>query len=445
VAGLLLVWLVSGCAALTNPLANGLPVDSVAPEILGQSRQEEQPIPFTLLRQPPPPAYLLAPGDILAVYVEGVLGERNVPPPAQTTTRPELPPAVGYPITVDLDGTITLPLIGPLRVEGKTIPEARELIREAYISKEILKRGAERILVSMQKPRSHQVLVVREDSGGTVPTSEISGPGIQIGGTSAAIVGNLKRGTGATLFLPAYENDVLNALTRTGGLPGLEAKNEVIIYRGDPRGRQGWPTVMPGQLIKEAAGYARPVGPEVGPDGGQIVRIPLRLRPGEPIPFRPEDVILQSGDIVYIPARDAELYYTGGLIPPGEFVLPRDHDLDVVEAVSRTRGPLFNGGVNQSNISGQIFSPGIGFPSPSLLSVIRSVPGKGKVVLRVDLNRAVWDSSQRILVQPGDMLILQETVGEAVTRYFTQQFRLNFLGRIINERDLQGTATLTVP
>src|SRR5260370_37925416 len=112
--------------------------------------------------------------------------------------------------------------------------------------------------------------------------------------------------------------------------------------------------------------------------GGQVIRIPLRLRPGEELPFKPEDVILHTGDIVFIEARDTELFYTAGLLPPGEHVLPRDHDLDAVQAVAQVRGPLVNGGVSVNNLAGNILTPGIGFPSPSLLMVLRRTPGGGQ-------------------------------------------------------------------
>jgi hypothetical protein len=65
-----------------------------------------------------------------------------------------------------------------------------------------------------------------------------------------------------------------------------------------------------------------------------VTRISLRMKPSDPVPFRPEDVILQRGDVVFIEARDTEVWYSGGLMPPAEHVLPRDRDLDVVQAVA---------------------------------------------------------------------------------------------------------------
>ena len=97
------------------------------------------------------------------------------------------------------------------------------------------------------------------------------------------------------------------------------------------------------------------------------MRIPLRLWPDEPLPFTPKDVILHTGDVVLVEARQKDLYYTGGLLPSGEFPLPRDHDLTVIEAITQIGGPLVNGGINGNNLSGRLVAPGIGSPSPRCL------------------------------------------------------------------------------
>jgi hypothetical protein len=67
------------------------------------------------------------------------------------------------------------------------------------------------------------------------------------------------------------------------------------------------------------------------------------------------------------------------------------------------------------------------------------------VNIRVNLNEALRDPREDLLVQAGDVLILQQTAGEAVARYFTQAFQLNLFGRFINSRDAQGSASLVVP
>ena len=50
--------------------------------------------------------------------------------------------------------------------------------------------------------------------------------------------GSAESGRGFVLDLPAYKNDVLHALAESGGLPGLNAKNEVKVLRGTAENRE---------------------------------------------------------------------------------------------------------------------------------------------------------------------------------------------------------------
>ena len=74
------------------------------------------------------------------------------------------------------------------------------------------------------------------------------------------------------------------------------------------------------------------------------------------MPFRPTDVVLRSGDTVYVEGREAEVFYTAGLAGSGQFSLPRDYDLDVLQAIALVRGPLVNGGFSQ-NLFISVWSP----------------------------------------------------------------------------------------
>jgi protein involved in polysaccharide export with SLBB domain len=416
-----------GCAAISNPVADGVPIDHLPPEVMGRRREEEKTIPLTLLRQKPPKVYLLAPGDVLGVYIEGVLGDRNQPPPVRFAEMGNLPPALGYPIPVREDGTLPLPLIDPIKVAGLSIADAQKEVIKAYtVTKKILQPNRERVVVTLMRKRQYHVLVVRQDSGGlTVGT--------------AGVIGQTKRGTGYTVDLPAYENDVLNALARTGGLPGLDAENEVIIQRG-------YFDESPDAIVKKLdrlPACAR--ASSVASLGGKRIRIPLRLRPEEPPPFRPEDVVLQTGDIIFIEARDTELFYTGGLLPPRQIVLPRDYDLDVVQAIAFVNGPFVNGGFNVNNLSGNLVASGLGSPSPSQVTILRKTAAGGQIPIKIDLNRALRDPRQRVLIQAGDVIILQESVNEAIIRYVTSVLHFNALGTFSHHRDFISTGSLSVP
>src|SRR5436190_22038079 len=102
----------SGCAALTNPTAEGVPARLVPPELLAPSKAGEQTVPLNLLRQPAPAEHRLAPGDILGVYIESFLGDRAPAPPVHiggpTLTRDQrrVQASMGYPVPVQGDGTI---------------------------------------------------------------------------------------------------------------------------------------------------------------------------------------------------------------------------------------------------------------------------------------------------------------------------------------------------
>lgn len=440
---LLLVGLLGGCASVMNPVANGVPVRRVPPVLLGTSRATLVQVPLNRLRQPPAEVYRLESGDVLGIYIEGVLGNANQPPPVRLVEQSSLPPAMGYPVPVRQDGTLSLPFVAPVRVEGMTVVEAEKAVREAYtVTKQILKPGRERIIVTLLQPRTYSVLVVRQDSGpGTGATTPVSF-GSFVGG--AEVVGPRKRGTGNNLELPAYENDLLNALTRSGGLPGLDAKNEVFIFRGANKG--GAEAMAAAQLLQQCPNPAG-AGGAFGGAGVQVIRIPLRLPPGAEVPFRPEDIILKSGDIVFVPARDTEVFYTGGLLIPGQYPLPRDYDLRAVQAISLVRGTLMNGGINANNFQGILQNGGIGFPNPTQLSIIRRVPSGGQFTIMVNLNRALQDERENIILQPDDILILQNTLGEALTQYFVQpqNFAINLLGTPIMRGSLTGQTNLFFP
>ncbi len=145
----------------------------------------------------------------------------------------------------------------------------------------------------------------------------------------------------------------------------------------------------------------------------KVIKIPIRLKPGEQPHIRPEDIILQDGDIVFIESRDTEIFYTGGLLGGGQFTLPRDYDLDVLDAIS-----LAQGARQQQNVGNQIGGTsalnGDVTISASSVVIIRRMPNGAQVPIKVDLYRALTDPSERILIQPGDMVMLRYKMHEAV-------------------------------
>ncbi|MCA9053950.1 MAG: polysaccharide biosynthesis/export family protein [Planctomycetaceae bacterium] len=402
----------SGCSSLQSK-SYSLNIPAVEPgrlppELLGRSREQMQQISISRLRQDPPPVYQLAANDVLGIYIENVLGGEGEAPPVHFPDTGDQPPAIGYPVPVREDGTLALPYVDPVRVEGLTLTQATEAVRRAYIAGRILQQGQDKIIVTLIRRREYRVTVIREEAGGKENVT--------------------KRGTGETVDLPAYENDVLHALNETGGLPGLDAKNEIYIIRGGFADGVRRDTIL-AQLNACREPCSCPLPEPIDPS---VVRIPMRFYPEQAPQFTERDIILKTGDVVYIPARDTDKFYTGGALRGGEHLLPRDYDIDVLGAVALAGGQIASGGTGISRASGSGGGSGgagggaVG-RSASRLIVLRKMPCGGQVPIKIDLNRALVDESERILVQPEDTLILQYTLCEEVYNAALNVVNFNFL------------------
>jgi protein involved in polysaccharide export with SLBB domain len=327
-----------GCAGGPQPVADGIPVRRLPAEVLGRSKGGLDPVPLPLLRKQEAP-YRVDKGDVLTVFAEDVLGVRNqIPVQQNPNPAAPTPAAQGYPVTVQDDGTITLPEVPPITVKGKTLPEVHAAVVKAItVDKKLIVPGKERVTVDLLQKRRVRVLVVRDDL--------------------APAAG------GASLLLDADRSDVLEALTRTGGLPGPTGKPEVLVRRG----------------------------PDVADPNRLTVRIPLRVPPGALVPFTEADVTLGEGDTVHVFARDEDEGYTvvGGT-GCGTHPLPRDADLRVVEALSRAGCPA---------------------PACGWVTVLRKLGCDRQLAIRVDLAEALRDPRENILILPGDTLVLPAAHG----------------------------------
>jgi len=366
------------------------------------------------LRIDPADAYRLGPGDTLGIYIETLTGTPNQPIPVhQPDPSTNLPPATGYPFTVRDDGTIALPkMLSSLNVEGLTLMETQNLIYKAYV--DVLKiLGVDAsITVSLIRPKTYHVIVIREDVRaddmryGSYNSSQ---------GKGVSFIGPEDRGTAKTLDLWAGQNDVLNALNKTGGMPSMMAKNEVIILRG------GFDEVTGQDILisKDNTNYGSSPYVNGNPN---IVRIPLRVRPGQPFPeLTQDDITLKDGDVIVIQSREAEVFYTGGLLQGGMYPIPRDFDLDVFSAMSLAGGSV---AVAAGGTSTRGSSIGNIIP-PTRLLVIREVNGYQRAI-KIDMKRGLTDPSERILIQPNDLIMLEYTPSEVAMNMFLSTFSLRF-------------------
>ncbi len=420
VAGLLLL-AGSGCSSTSLfGYIPAIPVERVPNSILGRPREDMQEISLSRLRQQPRDVYQLGANDILGIYIETILGNAEEAPPVHFPEDGEQAPSIGFPVPIREDGSISLPLVPPLDIEGLTLAQATEVIRKAYtIDQRLLPEGKDSIIVTLLKRRTYRILVVREEAGAS---SSVRGREDEV----------IKRGAGFVLDLPAGENDLMHALNETGGLPGLDAKNEILIVRGQGVDGKEWDKV-----VARMHAQRQPCScPPPIPDPPNMTRIPLRFYSENVPEFSEEDIILNSGDIVMIESREREKFYTGGVLGGGEHPLPRDYDLDIMGAIAIAGGPVGSSGavLSQSGLGGGRGGRGGGGGAqgggplpPTDAIIIRKLCDGSQVPIRVDLKRIYDDPRQRVLIQPEDVIILKYKCMEETVNTALGLIQLNFL------------------
>ncbi len=410
----------SGCITFTQ---HALPASRLPNQFAAPDKSSLQPINFAILGNDRPAEHIIDAGDVLAISIQGIVppDSKQLPPVIQSgqtaLTNIYYPPSglnvgpgTGLPIAVQASGQIFLPLVDPIQVRGLTLGELAEKIRGAYRKSEIVKEGNDQVNVTLLRSRVNRILVLRED--------------IQTQGFTPLQKGMAelqRRGSAQVVDLPIFESDVLHALAVSGGLPGTDAHNEVWILRKSTLEQNTLVQIQ--ERIAEGQ-TAQQVVKNI-PAHLEAIRLPLKLCPDQPIPFTPEDVMLQDGDVVYIEPRREEYFYTGGLLPGGKIPMPRDEDLDIIEAIALAQGSVGGLGGASSTINA-VRSIGPIIP-PSRALILRKLPDGEQLPIRVDLSKAMKNPRERIKVLPGDYIMMYYKPGEVVANSALNLFGLEFV------------------
>ena len=437
----------TGCQAF-HPL-EGVPAVELSDAFRTPVRSPRQVIDLSLLGQPRPHVYRVDTGDVLGVYINTITGAEGIDaPPTLSETTLNLVPGIGTPFLVGRDGTIQVPELGPVFVRGMSFAEVadrlRALAKQASIGPDDDPDEIEdpKVVVNILRERTISVVVFRDELG---PDGATDNNTVGIGGA------RFDEPTGQIVELNAYENDVLHALAASGGPPNLEGATTITVTRAGglkllgcgPNGCGPLPPALGGAPgLFGGDQFGGPLGGHLGGaigghsmvpgaapvlaapptiHGPQVVKIPLRLLPGQAPGFCPADVLLRDGDAVYVSDRTEDVFYTGGLLGPGSFRLPRDTDLDVLEAMAVIQGQRPSVGTTRALTGNSSLSRDVVAGASSLI-VIRRRPDGTRLRIEVDLRDALVDPRQRILIRPQDYLILQYRRGEAVVAAFERFF-----------------------
>ena len=364
---------------------------------------ESEKINFLTLRRTPPDEYILDGGDTLGIYVQGITGDKDTPPPVHFPEDASMQPALGYPVPIRDDGYISMPLIPPVRLKGMTLGQAEARIREAYTKdREILLEGSDKIIVTLMQRRTYNVLVIREDISDQRNFSVRS---------NETFIDDNNQGQTTSIDLAAYENDVLHALSETGGMPSENAKNEIVVIRG----AMNDPQFDNGGIVRAIGAPPNEGGESQFLSGANVIRIPIESTPGEIPRLTEEQITLEDGDVVYIEGRTRDVFYTGGLLEGGRYPLPRDYEIDVIEAMSLAGG-------NVATTAGSSTGLRSGGIAPATQLTIYRKSGCNQCAIEVDLRCAFAKPSERVIVQPGDLLVLEYRKKELLINTVSQVF-----------------------
>jgi len=286
-------------------------------------------------------------------------------------------------------------VVNKVYVKGLSVDQAEKLVKRAYLEGDnpVLKEG-NRILLSLIRKRTYNVTVIRQDNPASSRLQQSSN-------TGAVAQRSDQSSRGARLQLTAGENDLMNALIQTGGLPGVNAQPLIRVDRAQ--------RASPQQTF-QGHGYKEFPRSHSSHSQTGIAYVPVQASRAISGNSRNANAQLRSGDIVLVDSKPTELYYTGGLLGGGQHLLPRDIPLDVVQAVAQSGNALAGAGQLRGNVQ------------PTELLVVRRLGNGGQVTIRVDMTRAINNPAERLQVQSGDTLILQYKPREQLQNFSRDLF-----------------------
>lgn len=180
--------------------------------------------------------YLLDSGDVLGLSIDGIpLAPPPEPSPRPQTVEPqpasEDPNAV--PVEVKPEGIIDLPLLPPMSIRGRTVPEVERLLNHLYASEQVLDPSKNAVRVTLTRARPIRVLVVRREAA----TGDASAVPMAL-----SIPVDWQKGSGAGLgtvvSLRGNQGTILKTLASAGQWPAANGARTIHVLRmseGTPR------------------------------------------------------------------------------------------------------------------------------------------------------------------------------------------------------------------
>jgi polysaccharide export outer membrane protein len=246
------------------------------------------------------------------------------------------------------DGQADVPLVGPVQVGGLEPFEASQAVAHAAIERGIYRRP--HVTLEIKSKAVNRVTVM-----GAVTT-----PGVH--------------------ELPRSSCDLVKALAMAGGLTE-DAGTVVEIIRQ--------PSAPADAASVALASYQSSLA--WSPPAPQTTRVDMASLAGGASDYR-----LGDRDMVMVLPRDKEMLYITGLVKsPGQFELPRDQEVRLLDAIA--------------------MSGGVKSPVADRVLIIRRVPGRQEPVpIQASMRVAKINGSENLVLAANDVVSVEQTPATAV-------------------------------
>jgi protein involved in polysaccharide export with SLBB domain len=426
-------------------------------EVQAQAPAKLKTLQLAALGTPTRSEYQIHPGDLLEVTISDLVGENQFYP---------------LPVRVLEDGSIRLPLTGAVTVAGLTFPEAEQIIFATYSSQGLLKKPLVTVslkdtrkvrvfvLGAVNKPGQYElnaddsdllsalvtaggltndanpVIEVRRrmqadrnasagrpmERADTPPAREamvtpvrravyvdtasatspvVSSPYITVHYPPPASPPSIELEAGsskATLSFAAMDDgtpEIVSPASYSSAKAPLASPADLPVEEPLQKPARGW------------APHGAPIAPPAFVNTNQVIHLDLTNESAKQKLAR--GFYLQNGDTITIEDRKTKPIYVVGMVnKPGEYPMPVDRDIRVLEAIGVA------GGVDRASL-------------PNKALVIRQRPdGSGVVTVRIDLDKAKRDNAENIRLTQGDTVSVEETPASFARGLLRNAIRFGF-------------------
>lgn len=348
--------------------SGGYRASQLPPELRVSSARRTKSIDLSRLTSPGVSDAIIAPHDLLEVSV--ATGREDETKPMK--------------LRVADDGSVEVPIIGPVPVAGMEAYQAGQNITNLAIERGMYRHPF--VTVEIKSKAVNRITVL----------GEAKEPG--------------------TYELPRGSSDVISAIAAAGGI-NEEAGTTIEVIRQSKMG--------------SAHGLADATEPAETDDGVQLAAyqnlgtppaIAKRSNPaGKPLsprteridlaanqPWRQSDLRLSDRDVIRILPKQKELIHVTGLVVnPGQFELPDDQEIHMLDAIALAGGA-------KSPVADKVF-------------VIRRIGSQPQpLVIQASISKAKRNGLENLQLLPGDTVSIEQTTSTAIVDTLGKFLRLSF-------------------